>query len=46
MNKQEALDKAATCLENAESSMGDQHLQKYLSLAQLYLTLANVAGSD
>lgn len=44
MTREEALDKAADCLAQAESSMGDQHLSKYINLAQLYMTLAHELG--
>jgi hypothetical protein len=44
MTREEALDKAAECLKEAEGSMSDQHWQKNITLAQLYMTLANETG--
>lgn len=44
MTRQEALDKAAEMLDKAETSLNDTHLQKHLSIAQLYMTLANITN--
>jgi hypothetical protein len=46
LTRQEALDKAAECLQEAETSINDSHLSKYINLAQLYMTLAHTVGSD
>jgi hypothetical protein len=45
MTRQEALEKAAEMLGKAETSMADQHLTKYLNLAQLYLSLAHESST-
>lgn len=40
MTSQEALDKAASWLREAEGSVGEQHFNKCVYLAQLYMDLA------
>lgn len=45
MTREEALDKAAQCLSEAENSAGEQRWGKYFNLAQLYMTLAHEMGS-
>lgn len=45
MTREEALDKAAECLETAETSISETHWNKYINLAQLYMTLAHTTGS-
>lgn len=46
MTREEALSKAAICLEKAEQSINVEHWQKYVSVAQLYLTLAHESRND
>lgn len=41
MTRQEALDKTADFLEEAETSVSEQHWQKSITLAQLYLGFAH-----
>lgn len=46
MTRQEALGKAEDCLKEAEISLSEQHWQKNITLAQLYMTLANEIGYE
>lgn len=46
MTREEALNKAAVCLEKAEQSINVEHWQKYVNVAQLYLTLAHESRND
>lgn len=41
MTRDEALTKASEMLDKAENSVGDAHLSKHVTLAQLYMTLAH-----
>lgn len=46
MTRDEALNKAAECLAKAEQSINVEHWQKYVNVAQLYLTLAHESRND
>lgn len=41
MTKQDALDRASAMMLKAEDSMGETALSKYLTLAQVYMSLAH-----